>query len=189
MTACILSGGENKRFPYPKGFIELGGRRLIESTVETLSGIFDRVVISTNEPEKYFYLGAPMIGDIVRQRGPMTGILSALVSTDEQCVFFAACDMPFIKPELIRYIAGKGCGTDAVAPVWEGRPEPLLAVYSKNLIDALKEGISSGKRSLRDFLGGIDVLYISEEEVKAVDPEGRSFLNINTMDDLAGVSV
>ncbi|MEW6162126.1 MAG: molybdenum cofactor guanylyltransferase [Nitrospirota bacterium] len=201
MKALILAGGENKRLPVIKGFLEIEGRRIIESNIELLNGIFDCVIISTNNPECYFYLGVPMVGDIARYRGPMTGILSALVSLEAPELFVTACDMPFIKPELIRYIVDK-CRTpntensslvtrhsspkkswDAVIPIFDNKPQPLLGIYSKKLVKEMENNIRRGIRSLGEFLKKIDVLYISEEEVRAIDPDGRSFVNINTLED------
>ena len=165
-----------------------------------------------------------MIGDIIRQRGPLTGILSVLLNTGED-IFVIGCDMPFIKPELIQYMADKyktenterkiqneiplshpspsrgegkgggerlasglcelvsGCTWDAVVPIFEGRPQPLLGIYSKNILSVIEKRLRKELRSLRDMLTELKVLYIKEEEVREVDPEGRSFININTMED------
>ncbi|MDI6890920.1 MAG: molybdenum cofactor guanylyltransferase [Thermodesulfovibrionales bacterium] len=184
MKALILAGGENKRLPVIKGFLEIEDRRIIESNIELLNGIFDCVIISTNNPECYFYLGVPMVGDIAKYRGPMTGILSALVSLEAPELFVTACDMPFIKPELIRYIVDKWAESwDAVIPIFDNKPQPLFGIYSKKLVKEMENNIRRGIRSLGEFLKKIDVLYISEEEVRAIDPDGRSFVNINTLED------
>jgi molybdopterin-guanine dinucleotide biosynthesis protein A len=47
----------------------------------------------------------------------------------------------------------------------------------------MEDSIRKGMRGLREFLKKIEVLYISEDEVRAIDPEGRSFVNINTVED------
>ena len=120
MDALILAGGENKRLPLIKGFIDVDGKRIIESNIELLEEIFNRVIISTNTPELYFYLGVVMVGDIVEDKGPMTGILSALTMPDVSEVFVTACDMPFIKPALVKYIVNSwDHGSDAVIPIFE----------------------------------------------------------------------
>ena len=221
MDALILAGGENKRLPVMKGFLRINRKRIIEFNIELLNGIFDRVIISTNNPEICFYLGVPMVGDIMKYRGPMVGILSVLIATEASEVFVVACDMPFIKSELIRYIVdkyktqniaspaqrmaggqgkgridshrGEGKGRsespgsdqiwDAVIPIFGRKTQPLLGIYSKKIAGIMEESIKHGKRSLRRFLKKIDVLYIEEEEVKAIDPEGSSFVNINTIED------
>jgi molybdopterin-guanine dinucleotide biosynthesis protein A len=200
MKALILAGGENKRLPVIKGFLEIKGRRIIELNIELLKGIFDCVIISTNDPGLYFYLGVPMVGDIVKYKGPMTGILSALVTLEVPDIFVTACDMPFINPKLIRYIVDKWTknkenlslvtrhsslrgGWDAAIPVFDNKSQPLFGIYSRKVIRSMEETIKNGSRSLREFLKKLDVLYISEDEVRTIDPEGRSFVNINTLED------
>jgi molybdenum cofactor guanylyltransferase len=184
MDALILAGGENKRFPVIKGFLEVDGKRIIESNIELLSKIFDRVIISANDPELYFYLGATMVGDVVEYRGPMTGILSALTIPEVSEIFVTACDMPFIKPELIEYIVDKWEKKyDAAIPIFDKKPQPLFGIYSKRVAKRMEQSIKNGESSLRRFLQGINVFYINEEEVRETDSEGRSFININTIED------
>lgn len=185
MVAAVLAGGENRRLPFKKGFLELGGKTIIESTLQCLDGLFDQVFISTNEPEHYFRFGVPMVGDVIDERGPMTGIYSAITAARGHCVFVVACDMPFIKPEIVEYlISRKGSGEGATVPVVGGRPEPLCAVYSRALAPEMYRCIREGRKGLTDFLKKIDVLYVGEDELKALDPDGRSFMNINTLNDL-----
>ena len=207
MDALILAGGENKRLSAVKGFLEIGGRRIIDSTVELLNTIFKRVVISTNTPELYFYLGVPMVGDIMKYRGPMTGILSALSSLKAPEIFVIACDMPFINPELVLFIVNRWEEStksfphpkinvtpdtfhpsekrkwDGIIPLFDKRPQPLLGIYSKEIINSMEESINNGETGLRQFLQKINVLYIKEEEIRAIDPKGKSFVNINTPED------
>lgn len=191
MTGTILAGGENRRIPMLKGHIEFNGEKIIDSSVNLMRNLFGRAVISTNTPELYFYCGAPMIGDIINQRGPLTGIFSVLSNIKDDAIFVAACDMPFLNEELIRYMVDKynnfNSGTnkwDAVIPVFEGKPQPLFGIYSKNILGVIEKRLNKGLKKLKDLLTEINVLYIKEEEIRQIDPEGRSFLNINTMEDL-----
>ncbi|MDP2278107.1 MAG: molybdenum cofactor guanylyltransferase [Nitrospirota bacterium] len=190
MTGTILAGGENRRIPLLKGHIEINGKKIIDSSVNLMRNLFGRAVISTNTPELYFYCGAPMIGDIINQRGPLTGIFSVLSNIKDDAIFVVACDMPFLNGQLMKYMVDKynnfNSGTnkwDAVIPVFEGKPQPLFGIYSKNILGIIEERLNKGLKKLKDMLTEINVLYIKEEEVKQIDPEGRSFLNINTMED------
>jgi molybdopterin-guanine dinucleotide biosynthesis protein A len=188
IDALILAGGENKRLPILKGFLEIDGKRIIESNIDLLKRIFDRVIISTNMPEHYFYLGLPMVGDTMRKRGPMTGILSALNMPEISEIFVTACDMPFISGALIRSIVDQwNKKWDAVIPVFDKRPQPLLGIYSKIIAQNMENSINNGTRSLRKFLEGIHVLYINEEAIRKIDREGKSFVNINTPEDVENV--
>jgi len=185
MDALILAGGENRRMPVTKGFLEINNNKIIESNLELLRNIFKRVLISTNNPELYFYLGVPMVGDVVAYRGPMTGIFSALAMPEVSDVFVTACDMPFINGILINYIVAKWSDMwDAVIPIFNNTPQPMLGIYSKRIVESMEESLKTGKKSLRDFLHEINVRYIQEDEVRNIDREGKSFVNINTMEDL-----
>jgi len=184
MDALILAGGENKRISVPKGFLKINSKSIIESNIELLKGICDRVVVSTNAPELYFSLDVLLIGDVVEQRGPMTGIFSTLINPDLSSVFVTACDMPFINVILIKYMIDRWENRwDALIPIFERNPQPLFGVYSKEIVTKMEKNIRSGKKKLRNFLREIKVLYVSEEEVRKIDREGRSFVNINTMED------
>ncbi|NWF98790.1 MAG: molybdenum cofactor guanylyltransferase [Nitrospirae bacterium] len=184
MDALILAGGENRRIPVLKGFIKIQDKKIIERNLNLLRQMFSKVIISTNSPELYFYLGAQMIGDVLSHRGPMTGIYSVLININSPFLFVTACDMPYINVILIKYIADKADERyDAIIPLYENRSQPLLGVYSKRIAGKMENSIIQGKRSLRDFLKELVVYYINEEEIRKIDPFGRSFVNINTIED------
>ncbi len=184
MDALILAGGENKRIPLLKGFLEIRDGKILEVSIQHLRKVFNRIILSANTPEHYYYLGLPMVGDIIQVRGPMTGIFSALSLPDVSEVFVTACDMPDINGILIKYIAGRWASEyDAAIPVFNNEPQPLLGVYAKSLVRRMEKALHHEKRSLKGFLRDCNVLYIQEADVRKIDPEGRSFVNINTMQD------
>ncbi len=184
MEAVILAGGENKRFPFVKSFIEINKKRIIDSNIELLKKFFDRIFISTNNPELYFYLGLPMIGDVINSRGPMTGIYSVLKNPDINEIFVVGCDMPFINKKLIQFILKRWNNDwDSVIPLFNGKPQPLLGIYSKRVASKMETAIKNNQKSLIAFLNKIKVLFIKEGEVKEIDPGGRSFVNINTLEE------
>ncbi|NJD57158.1 MAG: molybdenum cofactor guanylyltransferase [Nitrospirae bacterium] len=183
MDAIILAGGENRRFQSHKALVEIRGRKLIEKTSELLLRHFGAVHINTNTPELFFYLGLPLIGDIFKQRSPMTGIYSSLVSTGASELFFAACDMPFIEGDVIELIKGQFCGQDAVLAADKGVPQPLLGIYSRRLIPELERRLNQNRKAMWDLLPDIAVDLVPERAMSAVDPEGRSFMNFNTVEE------
>jgi molybdenum cofactor guanylyltransferase len=184
MDALILAGGENTRIPLTKGFLEIRNRKIIETNIELLKSIFPRVILSVNNPELYFYLGLPMIGDVVDSRSPMTGILSVFMNTASSDIFVTACDMPYINAILIKHMIERySDGFEALIPIYDGKPQPLFGIYAKRVSEAMERRIRAGKKSMLDFLKTINVRYINEEEVRSIDPEGRSFVNINTFKD------
>lgn len=185
-AAVILAGGENSRYPKLKAFIEIDGQTIIERTVALLREHFALVLVSTNQPEAYFRLGLPMIGDLLPSRGPMCGMHAALRYLGAGSALFVACDMPFVQPEVIELLCSSHReGVPATIPVFHGRPQPLLGVYSVALLPLLEEAVLSDRVQLRRFLDDAGAVYLPEDEVKKMDAQGLSFVNINTVADHA----
>lgn len=189
MIGSILAGGENRRIPYIKGLLKVNGLTIIERNLNILKEIFHRVVISTNSPEIYFPFGVPLIGDIIKERGPMAGIFSVLVSAWVDPVFVIACDMPFVKKELIVYMKDRfeelslRNDIDAMVPRFNGEVEPLFGIYNPSIKDRVEESLKVGQKGLYVFLQNINTVYIEEQEIRDIDPDGLSFVNINTLED------
>jgi len=208
-TGVILAGGENRRMPVLKGFIEVEGKKIIERNLTVMKMLFREIFIVTNQPELYSYLRVPMLGDIYNIRGPMTGVLTALINSSDNWIFVSACDMPFIDPEVIRFMARERynptCITiidrgqksvsgivstediyDTVIPLSAYKAEPLFAFYSKKIMSSLDQFVLTGKKSIKYFLLNHDkrVKYITSDELKNIDPELRSLINLNTPEDV-----
>ncbi|KWT92810.1 molybdenum cofactor guanylyltransferase [Candidatus Magnetominusculus xianensis] len=184
ISGVVLAGGENKRFPSLKAFIEIGGQTIIDRNLHLLAGFFDEIIISTNQPDIYFPKAEILIGDVLTEKGPATGILSCLLNCRNDRAFFVACDMPFVKEELIALITSYPEDYDAVVPLYLGRPQPLAALYHKRIVPMLEKSISNGVKSLAAILKTINVRYVEEELVQQADSAGLSFININTPEDL-----
>ncbi len=100
-------------------------------------------------------------------------------------VIVVACDMPFVDPALLGFLLGLvGDGVDAVVPLVRGEPQPLHAVYSRACAGAAAAQIMTGDLKMAKLLDRLRVRYVAEAELRAVDPELRSFFNINTPADL-----
>lgn len=184
MDAVILAGGENTRIPVPKGLLTIHGRHIIDRNAALLGASFDRIFLSTNTPEFYFHTGLILIGDRVPGKGPMTGICTVLIVPGVSAVFVTACDMPYINVILIQYLIERwNERVDALIPIYCGKPEPLFGIYSGKIAGVMEDSLRKGERSLQAFLRKVNVQYVEEEEVRKRDPAGKTFVNINTLED------
>ena len=188
-TGIILAGGENKRMPVLKAFIEVDGEKIIEKNLKIMRQLFKEIFIVTNQPELYLYLKTHLLGDVYDIRGPMTGIFTSLLNSSNNWVFISACDMPFINGELIKYMASKRDNYDAVVPMQKNKIEPLFAFYSKQLMPSMEKAIFSNKTGSKDFLRDKRVKYIFNREIKGIDAKAMSFINLNTLKDVGRVQV
>jgi len=183
-SGVILAGGENRRMPMLKAFIKVDGEKIIERNLRIMKQLFKKIFIVTNQPEAYLYLGAPLLGDIYDVRGPMTGIFTSLLNSSGKWVFTSACDMPFINHKLIRLMNLKRDNYEAVVPKYSKNMEPLFSFYSKLLVPSMEKAILKGKTGMQCFLKNKKVNYITTKEIRSIDPGGKSFINLNTPEDI-----
>ena len=135
-----------------KSFLPYGGKTLIEHCLDLMSEIFGEVVLVANNPSDYEHLSAHVVRDIISNRGPLVGILSGLLVTKNEYSFVLPCDMPFVGKRLVQSICAQRYDSDLIVYSHAGRVEPLLGVYSRNLIPALEESIFHEKDIAMDFI-------------------------------------
>ncbi|PYM05479.1 MAG: hypothetical protein DMD82_10990 [Candidatus Rokuibacteriota bacterium] len=100
----------------PKALIELGGRRIIERVLAAIRPVVDDVLIVTNTPELYGFLGLPMVPDVYPEHGSLGGIYSGLKAAHGDAAFTVACDMPFLHTEIARLVVERAAEADVVVP-------------------------------------------------------------------------
>jgi molybdopterin-guanine dinucleotide biosynthesis protein A len=184
VTGVILAGGRSTRYGSNKAFAEVRGMRLIERTLGVMGLVFPRLLLVTNTPAEYAYLRVPMVGDLIKGLGPLGGIYTGLEVMENEHGFFVACDMPFLKEDLLRYMVTLGGDYDAVVPRVKWMVEPLHALYTKNCLPSIRELILSHEHQIFKFFQKINVKYVEEEEIRSIDPDLKSFFNINRPEDI-----
>jgi molybdopterin-guanine dinucleotide biosynthesis protein A len=184
ITGLILVGGKSGRYGSNKAMVEVDGVRLIDRAVRVMRALFQEVILLTNTPHEYAYLDLPMLEDLIKGLGPLGGIYTGLEAISHDAGFFVACDMPFLNDTLIRHIAALRKGFDAVVPRVDWMIEPLHAVYTKRCLPPIKHLIDSKKYQIIKIFPSIRTRYMEEEEIRAYDPQLRSFFNINKPQDL-----
>jgi molybdopterin-guanine dinucleotide biosynthesis protein A len=183
-SGAVLAGGESRRFGQDKAHAMLAGKPLVSHVVETLETLFEDVLIVTNEPVSFEPFDVTVVTDIVRGAGSLGGLLTALVHARAERCFVVACDMPFLNPALIRRMLGRCQGFDVVVPSVQSRMQPLHAIYSRRCIGPIQEMIAQREFRIFDFYPEVLTLRLDERVCQELDPEDRSFENINTQEEL-----
>ena len=103
ISGVILAGGENKRFDgIIKSNIIIRGSSIISRIIDTISDIFEEIIIVTNTPEKFHpFNNCKIVADQFLKAGPLGGIHSAIKASSKESVFIFAGDMPFLDKKII----------------------------------------------------------------------------------------
>lgn len=186
LTVVIQAGGRSSRMGADKGLIPLNGRPLIEWVIERVAGLGGELLITTNRPEPYAYLGLPLFGDAEPGRGAAYGLQTALQAAQTPLVAVTACDMPFASGDLFRYQWESIGEHQAIMPRQEGRFQPFHAVYRREPVAAAVErALAEGVESLWRIFGEVDVFFLEEPVWRPLVETANPFFNINTPADLA----
>jgi molybdopterin-guanine dinucleotide biosynthesis protein A len=176
-----LAGGRSSRMGCDKALLPFRGGRLVESVARAVELAAGSAVLVGN-PRVYEHFGYPAIPDLYPGAGPLGAIVTALHHSSADWNLVAACDMPELSGEFLRFLintAEGGPGADALVPAGpSGRLEPLCAVYHRRSRAALERALERGDRSVR---GALEKL---RPAVVAV-PEVTPFQNVNTPEEWA----
>lgn len=186
-TGVILAGGASTRFAgASKGLLELGGRRIVDWTIDALRGASDELLLIANDPAvAAAIVDVPVRPDERAERGSLIGLHSALTYCADAALV-VAWDMPFVSAALLSALRQRGEEADAaIVPEGPSGPEPLCAYFPKACLAVVERQIAAGDMRLSNLVGALPrrVAFPREEVRKFGAPE-RLFANVNSADDL-----
>lgn len=206
-AAIILSGGRAERFQnkhemwQDKALVRLLGKPLLVHAVEKVGEVVEEVVICVNNEKRKAqyseilrYHGVKDVKLLVDDPcnhlgGPIVGILTGLTATEADYCFTLPSDMPFLHPKVINQMFNSAKDTCVVVPIWpNGRLETLTMVLKKTEALEIAKTLCMLRRPRSDDIirGALNVLLISiVDEISTFDPELKSFININSQEDLS----
>jgi len=184
-SGIILAGGCSRRMKgTDKARMIIQSRPLLVRKIEHLHKLFAQVVVVCNRQQNFNFPDAKVVCDMQENCGPLMGLYSGLKASDNDINFATACDMPFNNEQLIHLLLQSASNNDVVAPLSNGYPEPLAAVYHKKVLPAIKTSLNKGLRKMTSFFDRVKVHQLSQEQIQSIDPGLLSFFNVNTQEDL-----
>ncbi len=184
VTVAIQAGGGSRRMGRDKGLVLLGGKPLVRHVLDRVSGLGEEVLVTTNRVEEYAFLGVRLVPDEVPGGGALAGLHTALAAARGEAVLVVGCDMPFVSRPLLGYLLAQASRAQVVVPRRRGELEPLHAVYARSCLPAVEAALAAGERRMVAFYPQVSVMTVEEDIVARFDPEGLSFFNVNTPQDL-----
>ena len=197
VTGVILAGGKSRRMGQNKALMRLGDDSLIAHVIHRMRLVTDELLLITNSPAEYAHLNVRMHSDIIPDAGALGGIYTGLTHASHDTVLCVACDSPFLDPKLLTYLVSVLGEYDAVLPyTYSSRQMPfclnntqvtlqtLCAAYTKRCLPIIERMLQESDLRVHALAGRARVQRISPEIWREFDPEGMSFFNINTPEDL-----
>lgn len=206
-AAIILAGGQAKRFQVKgerwidKALAELFDKPLLIHIIERVMPVVDETIICVNSQTrklKYSRLLQHYSNKDVKlcidehftfaKKGPAVAITTGLKATDADYCIILPCDTPFIQPSVVEYLFNAVKGADIAVPIHpKGKLETLMMTCKRSNIVHIAETLCELGRDRSDDLirGASEIIFVyTVSELKNCDPEFKSFININSQEDL-----
>jgi molybdenum cofactor guanylyltransferase len=200
----VLAGGLSTRMGQDKALLLLAGRSLLEIALDKLRTLplnaAPRIAAARSDLSSY----AAAVADLHPGCGPLSGIEAALAASSQPLNVFLPVDMPLLPAQFLAWMLLRAETTGALMtiPRINGLPQPLSAIYHRNLLGSLTESLLAGNYKVmpaltaatRSRTGSIDVFDV--EVVTSANPEVlafsplplyRWFHNCNTPEDMAEI--
>jgi len=190
ISCIILAGGRSSRMGKDKALLPFPGNEqltFVEHVAALLAPIGREVILvahDAQQAESYATLQHVLriVTDQEPNRGPLMGFYSGLSATHPSSThaLVVAVDMPFIQPAILTYLLSLATSDTIIMPFVQATPQVMLAVYPRTILPLAAQYLHQGRRGIRSILEVAPVFYIEEAQLREVDPELRSFINVNT---------
>lgn len=186
VTGILLAGGKSRRMGKDKRFLRLGEATLFDRALGVLRAVFDEVIVVIAQDSEPLQADVPVIRDLVPDGGSLGGIYTGLSKASSSYVFVVACDMPFLDPHAVQALAEAKDECDIVMVEQGAMVQPMHALYGRRCLPAMEKMLKAKDLKIQNLLlnASLRVRIIKGKELEKIDPDGRSFLNINTPADL-----
>jgi molybdopterin-guanine dinucleotide biosynthesis protein A len=202
----VLAGGRSSRMGQDKALLRLGGRSLVEVALDKLRSIgvsAPRIAGARTDLSSH----APVIPDLHPVCGPLSGIEAALSASSQSLNLFLPVDMPLLPARFLSWMLLRAEITGALVtiPRINGQPQPLCAVYHRDLLAPISASLLAGDYKVMAVVSAaagqsraasqmVDVF--DTERLASIHPElldlsplplYRWFHNCNLPEDMAGI--
>ncbi len=186
VTGILLAGGKSRRMGEDKRFLLIGEQTLFERTLALLQSIFQTVCVVIAQDSPPLEAAVPVVRDLVADCGSLGGLYTGLKQAHTEYIFVVACDMPFLNPTLVRHVVSLKGQADIVMVRLEQGLQPTHALYSRRCLPVIEEMLHARHLKIQHLVvhPSLHTRFVTESELRKIDHEGLSFINVNTPADL-----
>jgi molybdenum cofactor guanylyltransferase len=187
----ILAGGRATRFGgRNKALVEVDGEPVIARQLRAIGDLASEILVVAESPAAFDAYPVRVIADRFPGAGPLAGLDAALAAATAPRLLALACDMPDVTPRVLAHLLERAAGADLVVPMAGGRVQPLCAVYGQAMAPVVAARLAQGRLRAVELpdaaeAAGLRVVRVGADELAIMDPELRSFANLNSPCDQA----
>ncbi|WP_123039714.1 molybdenum cofactor guanylyltransferase [Cohnella candidum] len=187
-SAVILAGGQGRRMGgRNKALLTFGAVPFIERQIREASGWTDDIIVVVAE-DGDFAEDLRRRGDVAvvidrfAGEGPLAGLQAGFAAARHPLVWLLACDQPWADARAASLLCERMReeGVFAVLPIIGGRPQPLHAVYRKEVHVVAEELLQQGERRMTALLDRMSWTGIPEERFRDAGVPDRFADDIDT---------
>ena len=161
----------------------ISGTSLFNHGLHVLESVFSEIIIVfATMSQVVDTMSHRVVTDLIPDKGSAGGLYTGLTYASNPQAFAVACDMPFLNPAVIRKVCQLSDSQDVTMVKLSNGLHPMHSVYSKQCIPVLRDMINAGHLRIQDLLLQKDLKtkLLGPEAVQEIDPQFKSFLNVNT---------
>ncbi len=182
ISGFVLAGGKSSRMGKDKGLIDFNGKQMIEYSIQALKEVCSSIYIISNNTD-YNSFGYPVLSDLVKEKGPLAGICTALSISKTDLNVMVTCDSPYISSALLSHLLEQSKGYEAVVPSYKAKLYPLTAVYTKACYATLSKRLAEDKLAVKSALEFVKTKQVQlSTELPFFDE--KMMANMNTLKEL-----
>ena len=186
ISGIVLGGGKSRRMGEDKRCLKWEGVNFLDRVCQILSMSFEEVLVVTAERDyDCTHLPVRLVTDTIPDKGSIGGLYTGLVEATHPFVFVVACDMPFLKSDAISQVCSQPESDVVMVRLSKGL-QPLHARYGKRCVPKIENMIHREDLRIQNLTleEQLSVNILEESCFDHIDPNRKSFLNINTPADL-----
>jgi molybdopterin-guanine dinucleotide biosynthesis protein A len=184
-AGIVLAGGRSTRMGRPKAWLEWHGSTLLRRVVSVVARGSGGPVVVVRAPGQELPslpAGTEVVEDAREGRGPLQGIGAGLRALDgrAEAAYVSSVDVPLLHPAFVaRVLAALDDDTDIALPVADGHNHPLAAAYRVALVPVVEDLLAADRLRPAFLFDAVRVKRLGEDELRPVDDELTSVLNLN----------
>jgi len=178
---AILAGGLGSRLGGQKPTADLAGRPLIGHPIASAAAACLDVVVVAKRDSPLPPLDVELLIEPDEPRHALAGVVAALAHAQGRSIVAVACDMPFVTPPFLGWLAS--FTETAAIPVWGGHLHPLIAHYGPDAADPLAASVERGDPA-QVAVTSLGPRLLDDGLLCRFGHVEQLLMNVNTEDDL-----